>query len=191
MNGTPAIETNRRDEQAVFHDIVEQYKRPMYYLALDLTGNHHDAEDLAQEVFIKVFRSLDRFRGEASMHTWLRRIMINTYLNTRRKKALSFMRFFGDEASATEHVDHAPSPDRMAEGSLVQAALDRGVASLALRERSAFVLRHYQDLPIREVADAMGIAEGTVKSLLFRATKKLQKTLAHYGNELASSGGSL
>ena len=74
-----------------FREIVETHKKSVYYLAYDLTGNHHDAEDLSQEVFIKAFRSLEHFRGEAKLNTWLLRIVVNTYINSKRKKALQAM----------------------------------------------------------------------------------------------------
>jgi len=160
-----------------FREIVETHKRALYYLALDLTGNHHDAEDLSQEVFIKAHRSLHRFRGESGMYTWLRRIAINTYLNRKRKKALSMMRFFGDDEKSGETASLAPSPADLAEGAFVRAHIERALDTLSPRERTAFVLRHHQDLSIREAAEAMEVADGTVKSLLFRATRKLQEEL--------------
>ena len=77
-------------------DLVETHKEGVYYLALDLTGNHHDAEDLAQEVFIKAYRALDSFRGEAKVFTWLYRITVNTHLNRRHKKAVRYMQLRED-----------------------------------------------------------------------------------------------
>ncbi len=68
-----------------FRELVETHKKRVYYLALDLTGNHHDAEDLAQDVFIKAFRALDSFRGDAKVFTWLYRITVNTHLNRRHQ----------------------------------------------------------------------------------------------------------
>ena len=70
----------RRSEPRTFPALVEQYQRPLYALAYDLTGNHHDAEDLSQEVFIKAYRGMDGFRGEAQVYSWLYRIAVNTFL---------------------------------------------------------------------------------------------------------------
>ncbi len=167
-----------------FREVVERHKRRVYYLALDLTGNHHDAEDLSQEVFIKVYRALGRFRGEAQLHTWLYRITVNTYLNTRRKKALLFMRLRDDLADAAFEQSDAPPSDRGAEKSMVQEHIERALGVLSPRERTAFVLRHYHDQSLRDVAAVMEVAEGTVKSLLFRAAQKLRKELAFYREEL-------
>lgn len=166
-----------------FREVVERHKRRVYYLALDLTGNHHDAEDLSQEVFIKAYRALDRFRGDAQLQTWLYRITVNTYLNLRRKKALLFMRLRDSFAGTPLE----PEDDRAADGGLEQRVVrqhvERALGVLSPKERSAFVLRHYHDLAVKDVAAAMDVAEGTVKSLLFRAVQKLRKELAFYRDE--------
>ena len=171
--------------QISFREVVETHKRSIYYLALDLTGNHHDAEDLSQEVFIKAHRGLKSFRGDAQMYTWLRRIAVNTYLNTKRKKALSFMRFFGDEDEPERAPSDELAPDMSAESGVLRQHVERALDTLSPREKSAFVLRHNRDLSVREVATSMDVAEGTVKSLLFRATQKLQKELAYLRHETA------
>lgn len=169
-----------------FRALVQTHQQTVYYLALDLTGNHHDAEDLSQEVFIKAHRAMDRFRGDASYKTWLYRIAVNTYLNKKRKKALAFMKLWGDVGEPElSHPSHRP--DEHAEASTIQRHIDQALEKLSPRERSAFVLRFYQDLPVREVAETLEVAEGTVKSLLYRATQKLQKELAFYRQELGLS----
>lgn len=172
---------------ATFHDLVEQYKRSLYTLTYDLTGNHHDAEDLSQEVFIKAYRGYAGFRGEAQVYSWLYRIAVNTYLNKRRKKALRFRQLWDDFSRAPSHDPPQPEPDRHAEADAIRRHVERALMGLSPRERSAFVLRHYQELSLKEVADVMDIAEGTVKSLLFRATKKLRTTLAFYKEDLGLS----
>ena len=173
--------------QISFREVVETHKRAVYYLALDLTGNHHDAEDLSQEVFIKAHRGLQQFRGDAQMYTWLRRIAVNTYLNKKRKKALVFMRFFGDEEETERSPSAEPAPDSSAEGTILRQHVERALDALSARERSAFVLRNYHELSVKEVAASMDVADGTVKSLLFRATKKLQKELAFLQPEIDRS----
>ncbi|MFT5143943.1 MAG: RNA polymerase sigma-70 factor (ECF subfamily) [Rhodothermales bacterium] len=160
-----------------FGTLVEKYKRGILVLAYDLTGNHHDAEDLAQEVFIKAHRGLAGFRGESGIYAWLHRIAVNAHLNKKRKKALSFMRLMGDVEGTDTWSEPGPTPNEDAEGSDTRAHIDRALDVLAPRERTAFVMRHYHELSTKEVADAMGIADGTVKSLVFRATSKLRDSL--------------
>lgn len=176
----PVIDTRFREKPFTFRAFVETHQRTVYYLALDLTGNHHDAEDLSQEVFIKAHRALDSFRGDASVKSWLYRIAVNTYLNKRRKKALAFMTL--QEDFDLEHSAYA-QPDAGAEAERMRHHMAEAMKKLSPKERSAFVLRYRQDLPIKEVAAALNVADGTVKSLLFRAVKKLRKTLVMYKPE--------
>ncbi len=185
MQPTPILvaEPLERTVPGTFREIVEQYKRPLYALAYDLTGSHHDAEDLSQEVFIKAYRAAEGFRGEAQLYSWLYRITVNTYLNKRRKKALRFRQLWDDFSQAPTDGT-APRPDQEAEADAVRRHVERALGRLSPRERSAFVLRHYQDLSLKEVAAVMDVAEGTVKSLLFRAAQKLRTALAFYREDL-------
>ncbi len=131
--------TPTRSAVGSFREVVAAHQRAIYYLAFDLTGNHHDAEDLAQEVFIKAHRALDQYRGDASMRTWLRRIAINTYLNKKRKKALAFMRFFEDVTTSTDwEAAASPSPETHASDQVAAGHVDAALARLSPRERSAF-----------------------------------------------------
>ena len=173
-----------RREPSAFRTFVEEHKRHVFYLALDLTGNFHDAEDLAQEVFIKAYRALDSFRGEAKLYTWLYRIAVNTFLNKRRKKALTFMRLRDDLADTVFFQENARSPVEDVVSTDVQQHIDAALNSLSPKERSAFVLRHYHDMPLKEIAGVLAVAEGTIKSLLFRAIQKLRKELVYYKDEL-------
>ena len=174
----------RKTEPGTFRDLVEQYKRPLYALAYDLTGNHHDAEDLSQDVFVKAYRGMADFRGEAQVYSWLYRIAVNTYLNKRRKKALRFRQLWDDFSQTPPGHGGERGPDQHAEADRMRRHVDAALKGLSPRERSAFVLRHYQDLSLKEVSTVMEVAEGTVKSLLFRAVKKLQRSLAFYREDL-------
>lgn len=181
------IERARKGESAAFRELVERYQEKMYYFSLDLTGNHHDAEDLSQEVFIKAYRSLDRFRGDAKLSSWLYRIAVNTNINKHRKKAYSAMKT--EENLDTMNwetysgADVSGNPEEQARAVLLQKHIDEALNRLSMRERCVFVLRHYDDFALKDIAEIMGISNGTVKSTLFRALKKLQKELAFYREE--------
>ena len=144
-------------------------------MALQLTGHHQDAEDLMQDVFIKIHGRLDTFRGEASLKSWIYRIVVNTYLNKRRKKALSFMKLRDDFDTTLK--DAMNRTEQNAESNSIREHVARAMEGLSPKERSAFALRHYNELSVREVAEALNVAEGTVKSLLYRAVQKLRKKL--------------
>ena len=173
---------NPTHTELTFREVVALHQRDLYKWAFRLTGNHHDAEDLSQEVFIKVHASLSSFRGEAGLKTWIYRIAVNTYLNKRRKKALSFMKLQDNMESAmpaqSAFEQHGQGTDASAQSQSIKTFVDQALKHLSRKEHMAFVLRHYNELSVKEVASAMQVAEGTVKSLLFRAVQKLRKQLA-------------
>jgi RNA polymerase sigma-70 factor, ECF subfamily len=180
------IDAARQGDVAAFRTLVERYKKTVYHIAYDLTGQHHAAEDLSQDVFIKLYRSIATFRGDAVLKTWLYRVTVNTYLSQRRKKAFHAIKFFSDH-DPDGHIiaDSTPirdehTPDIHAEAGIMQQHIKIALDQLSPRERTVFVMRHYQDLPLNEIADVLMINIGTVKSTLFRAVKRLQKSLAFY-----------
>jgi RNA polymerase sigma-70 factor, ECF subfamily len=180
----------QQGEKTAFRELVERYQKKIYYLAYDLTGNHHDAEDLSQEVFIKAFRSLHNFRGDAKLSSWLYRITVNTAISQKRKKSVSKMQLQEnfeeniDQSKQVNDTEFSRNPEKKAEAGLMRDHIDRAIQKLTPREKSIFVLRHYNDLPQKEIAEILKINLGTVKSMLFRALKKLQKELSFYREEL-------
>ncbi|MEZ4699683.1 MAG: RNA polymerase sigma factor [Rhodothermales bacterium] len=170
-------------EQAGFHngtafrEVVREHQRGVYAFALHLTGNHHDAEDLSQDVFIQAHRTLASFRGDGSLRSWLLRITVNTFVSGRRKKSLTMVqpRDLFDHEVASDQA----GPEQDAQATAIRLEVERALEDLSPQERAAFALRFHSDLPVREVAEAMGVADGTVKSLLFRAVQKLRRQLGH------------
>lgn len=166
-------------EEAAFEKIVENNKKKIFYLAFDLTGSPQDAEDLSQEVFLKAFRSLKTFKGEASLSSWLYRITLNTFLDRKRKLSFRVEREYQSLEEGIEIVDPI-NPENHEESRQIQLHIETALEKLSPRERVVFVMRHYQDMPGKKVAKLLDISEGTVKSLLFRAIKKLQTQLSVY-----------
>lgn len=169
-----------------FHELVGRYKRKIYNLAFDITGNHHDAEDVSQEVFIKVFRSLRTFRRDAKMSSWLYKITVNTSIDSLRKKS-SRPKKLMDEIKKANIQENPPGsgitdmdPERSTEAAIIQQHISKALEKVSPRERSVFVMRHYNDLKMNEIAEILDVSIGTVKSLLFRAIKKLRKELSFY-----------
>jgi len=180
------IERAQNGETGAFRELVERNKKNVYYLALDLTGNHHDAEDLSQEVFIKAYHNIKEFRSDAKLSSWLYRITVNTNINQYRKKSFRARKFQEsiDELKPSQELstgrDEPKSPEQSAEAGLIQKHITNALQRLTPKERSMFVLRHYNDLPLKEIAEIHGVKEGTVKSMLFRTIQKLQKELSFY-----------
>jgi RNA polymerase sigma-70 factor (ECF subfamily) len=182
------IERAQKGDREAFRQLVETHQRMVYHLARNLTGNHHDAEDLTQEVFIQVYRNIHRFRGDSKFSSWIYRIAVNSHISRTRKKSwktLVFKENLEDQAIKQNPASQAryANPEKAAEAGLLQGHIQRAVEQLSPRERSVFVLRHYEDMPLNEIARTLNIHTGTVKSSLFRALQKLQKSLSFYQND--------
>ncbi|MCX8052105.1 MAG: sigma-70 family RNA polymerase sigma factor [Chlorobi bacterium] len=172
-------------DPTVIEDIVRTYKREVYHLALQLCRDHDDAEDLVQEVFIRAWKSLDSFRGDARLSTWLHRITVNLYINSTRSKSHQHRKEQEsfDEEYMTGGRGAEFDPERLYSSQEIGEHIERALRKLSPAQRVAFVLRHYHDLPIKEIAEHMHNTEGTVKVLLFRAVRNLQKHLSFYRDD--------
>jgi RNA polymerase sigma-70 factor, ECF subfamily len=171
------IQNVQRGEMAAFQELVEKYKQKVFYMALDMTGNHHDAEDLSQEVFMKVFTAIKDFRGEAKLSSWLYRIAMNTCIDKTRRKHLKLVDI---DEKVYEQATSGKNPEQLLQDRATQDQIEQALQKLPPRQRSIFVMRHYNELMLREIAEALGISEGTVKAQLFRAIQRLQKELGAF-----------
>jgi len=184
------IEEIQRGNVAAFRELVERYKKRIYYLALDLTGNHHDAEDLSQDVFIKVYGSIHKFRMESKIHSWLYRITVNAFIDKKKKKFLKIIRL-NSENDAEGRQLMAPvdegingDPERHTESKLIQKHINAALNRLSPKEKVVFIMKHYHEQTIKEIAQIINVSEGTVKSTLFRAINKLKTALSFYKEDL-------
>jgi len=177
-------------DRNAFREIVEDNKKKIFYLAYDLTGSLQDAEDLSQDVFIKAFRSMHTFKGEASISTWLYRITLNTFLDQKRRKSYETER---NQHTLDEHLAAEPvfngnhttlNPETYAESQQMQMHIEQALEHLSPRERSVFIMRHLQGMSGKTVGELLSISEGTVKSLMSRAIKKMQNVLGFYKDSL-------
>jgi RNA polymerase sigma-70 factor (ECF subfamily) len=173
-------------DSMAFQELVEGYKKKVYYIAYDITGDHDDAEDVSQEVFIKVFRSLKTFRRNAKLSSWLYQISVNASIDLLRKKSSKQEKLMDDleRADIRENLSgsstYAQNPEQSAENIMVQHRISQALQKISPKERSVFVMRHYNELKIREIAEILNVSPGTVKALFYRATRKLRKELAFY-----------
>jgi RNA polymerase sigma-70 factor, ECF subfamily len=186
MDARPNLmERMRRGEAEAFREFVEMHKKRVFTLAYRLTGSVPEAEDLSQETFIKAYRSIARFRGESGMATWLHRITVNLFIDERRKLARRMERGMDelDERRIADEV--ADGPEAVARNRQLQAHIVRALDGLSGRERQAFVMRHFEEQPLTSIAATMNVAEGTVKSLVFRALQKMRRSL----HDIDEAGG--
>jgi RNA polymerase sigma-70 factor (ECF subfamily) len=171
-----------------FETLIELYQTSVFNLVYRMLGNREEAEDLAQEVFITVFKQIDGFRGEASLGTWIYRIASNHCIN--RRKYLARRKHY-DKRSLTDFGDREPvgdgrpgiagempRPDEMAEGLQMERIIQRAISTLDEDHRLILVLRDVQNLSYEEIGQITGLAAGTVKSRLHRARMALKEKLA-------------
>lgn len=182
-NDNELIRLAQQGQRLAFRDLVRRYQKTAYYFALDLTGNHDDAQDLSQEVFVQIYQSINRFRGESKFSTWLYRITLNTWTNQKRKRNARMHSLVDPFSETTVHLqahDHNSSPEQETDCALIYDHIRQAARVLSPKEKSVFFLRQFQEQKLQEIAEILGVKVGTVKSLLFRALKKMQKELAVY-----------
>jgi RNA polymerase sigma-70 factor (ECF subfamily) len=168
-----------------FEYFVRTYQKRIFRLAYTLLRNPVDADGATQDVFVKAYRGLPEFKGESAFETWLTRIAINTVrdLVRRRKPVLSFSELHGQDdeegAEIPSHLDPADgtSPERDLMARDIRRRLAAALVSLSPRQRAVFVMKHYEERSIAEIGAATGLDEGTIKSHLFRAARKLRQRL--------------
>jgi RNA polymerase sigma-70 factor, ECF subfamily len=174
---------------SAFQALVERHRSMVYRVAYQFAGNHHDAEDIAQEVFIKVYRSLDRFRQDAQLSSWLYRIVMNACIDHRRRHSPAGSAPFSEEAEQKmlNTPEETPGPEDRAYAGELGDVLERAIATLPKGQRIVFVMRHHQGLKLCEIAEALGLAEGTVKRQLHAAVHRLRQALT--STKVSAGGG--
>jgi RNA polymerase sigma-70 factor (ECF subfamily) len=165
----------QRGEREAFDRLVQRHQRDVYRLCYRYVNNHHDANDLAQDVFLKAYRAISGFRGQSSFSTWLYRIAVNTCLNFRSARR-----------SETEELpeglpDRAPLAADRLESEERSRVVRRAVAALPEKQRATLILKVYHELTHEEVAGILGSSVGTVKANLFHALANLKKQLNQLG----------
>ena len=166
-------------DPSAFQALVERHRSMVYRIAYQFAGNHHDAEDIAQDVFIKVYRSLDRFRQDAQLTSWMYRIVMNACIDHRRRQRPASAAPFGDEAEQRmlNTPEDTPGPEDRAYAGELGQVLESEIGRLPNGQRVVFVMRHHQGMKLCEIADALGLAEGTVKRQLHAAVHRLRQAL--------------
>ena len=180
------VARHRQGDASAFLEIVDTYSSLLYNIAFRMTGNREDALDLHQEVLLKIYRSLDRFRGQASLRTWMYRITVNAARNRARwwsrvKRGTTYSLDAAEEnrQPPSERVaDPQPDPEGRAYGAEIRVRVQQGLDQLPVGQRVAVILRDIEGLEYREIASTLGISLGTVKSRLARGREALRRQLA-------------
>jgi RNA polymerase sigma-70 factor (ECF subfamily) len=164
-------------DSASFDVLVERHRRQVYQVCYRFVGNHEDASDLAQDVFIRAYRSLRTFKGKSAFGTWLYRIAVNVCLNR-----------VSGRGTATEPIEAREYEDRTTEppeGAVLRheraATVRAAIARLPKKQRATMILRMYHELPHEQIAAILGSSVGAVKANFFHALANLKKLLQESG----------
>lgn len=192
-NAAAAIDNKAVDELVVlvkegdktaFDNLVRLFQKPVFNLAFRMLNDYEAAQDLVQEVFVKVFNSLNRFKGEALFSTWLYAIAVNMCRNQRRvARRKSYFEYRDDETpgdgrdSKELMVDPTPGPDVNVEHNETREAVQKVVAGLPEEFSSAIIMRDIQDMSYEQIAEISGCSMGTVKSRISRARWMVREQL--------------
>lgn len=192
----PGVDDGPRDEELVlkaqtgdlhaFDELVERYHGKIYGLTYNMTSNREDAEDLTQEVFVKAFEALPRFKGKSSFYTWIYRIAVNKTINYRkkrtRKRAISLDQF--DQDIKTDEIYQElttkGSPLRNMSLSELQIKLNGALQNLSEKHRTVVIMHDMEGIPHEEIAKVVGASVGTVRSRLFYARRQMQAELSEF-----------
>ena len=168
-------------DQAAFNQLVRLYQKRVYAVAFRMVRDEEEAKDLTQEVFVKMYKALADFRGEASVFTWAYRATVNLSINhLRRKKIISWVPILEAEDKPVEPKEGLSEM----ENARLKQAIAEAVKKLPPKQRAIFILRHYDELGNEEIAQIVGKSVGAVKANYFQALQKMKKYLAEWKNVL-------
>jgi RNA polymerase sigma-70 factor, ECF subfamily len=175
------------NEDAAYDELVRVYHASIFHVAFRMLGDSSDAADAVQEIFLKVFRNVQRFRGDSSLKTWIYRIAFSEILNRLRwwkRRFRSSTVSLDDDRQGNGHYIHLaasnPSPLQALESKERESAIQQALTKLSGEHRSIVILRDIEGFSYSEIADILGISVGTVKSRLARARADMKKSLARY-----------
>ena len=186
-NNAQLVDKSKRGDMEAFGMLIKRHEKGVYNLAYRMLKNVEDARDAAQEIFLKVFASLNSFRGESRFTTWLYRIATNECINRlKRPRFLSLeelRREYENEMKPIEPpqlIDTSPLPEELAERHEIQKLVHKAMDELPDHYRLVITLRHFQGFSYDEISEALDLPVGTVKTYLFRAKKTLKTKLQRF-----------
>jgi RNA polymerase sigma-70 factor (ECF subfamily) len=182
------VERALTGDAEAFGEIVQRWERRIFVLSFGMLGREEDARDATQETFLAAFRNLRAFRGEAKVSSWLHRIAVNQCITRQRRakvRSESALETEEEKNSASFAVPTRYSPARVAEGRETSAAVRLAVNSLPVELRQVVVMKEFEELTFKEIADALDLPLSTVKSRLYTALKQLQMRLEKFSQHSA------
>ena len=189
VSGEVLVARFKEGDESSFKELVERYQSRVYSIVLAMLGDKNDADDLSQEVFLKVYRFIHQFKGRSKFFTWLYRLTINTCISARNRKKrnnqiLLSQSFKKDFTPIDTLQNDAKSPIEILQNRELEKKIKLALDSLSDGLKEVFVLREIEDLSYKQLSRILHCPEGTVKSRLFRAREELKKKLMPYIDEL-------
>jgi RNA polymerase sigma factor (sigma-70 family) len=169
------IESFRNGDERAFNLLVARHQERVYWAARRILGSHEDADDLVQEVFLKVYNKLQTFRGNSEFFTWLYRITVNAALNASRKKKI--VEFFHIDALHDPAASADESPEEILIREEQRTLFDRAVEGLPAKQKAVFMMRYHEGMKFELIASTLGRSVGGVKSNFFHALRKIDRFL--------------
>ena len=161
--------------EQVFNGIVKQYSERLYWHVRRMVGSHEDADDLLQEIFLKIWTALPSFRGEAQLYTWVWRIATNETLNfLRKEKVRALLRFSSADELAAQRV----AADPYFNGTEAEREMAKAVARLPEKQRQVFIMRWWDELSYEEISAITGTSVGALKASYHIAQEKIKLNLS-------------
>jgi RNA polymerase sigma-70 factor, ECF subfamily len=182
VSETDLVKRCQEGDSEAFDELVIRYRTRVFGMIYNMVHNEQDAWDLAQDSFVKAWKSIGRFRGQSSFYTWIYRIVMNVTIDWVRKKQVKGSGAEFDDAIQLKEIDPAsktvPKPDalpseRMQQGE-IRKEIDKAIAQLSPEHRAVILMKEIEDMQYHEIAETLGCSIGTVMSRLFYARKKLQ-----------------
>lgn len=180
------VQRVQNGEVSAFNQLVQKYRQPLFSIIYNMTGNREDATDIAQEVFIKAFQSINQFRGKASFYTWLYRIAVNssiTFIKRAKKQRFINYETIDETLVSSEILEYFTAKSKTEKGALLkelQQKLNEALQKLSPKHRIVVILHEVEGMNHKEIADITKTSEGTVRSRLHYAKKMLQAFLQEY-----------
>jgi RNA polymerase sigma-70 factor (ECF subfamily) len=174
----------RAGDARAFEALAERHQQKAYHIAFGFARDREEAKDLSQDAFLKAFMNLKNFDGRSGFYTWFYRILVNVCLDHKRRRSRRTDEEFNEAVENQLEPSHpgavTATPDKAAMASQLSRKVGVALERLPPKQRAAFILKNHQGLSIKEIAEVMETAEGTVKVHLHRAVKALRENLAEF-----------
>jgi len=178
------VQEVRNGRRQAFSELMRRYQERVYWVARRIVGSHDDADDIAQETFVKAYLALGEFRGESSFFTWIYRIAVNLSLNALRKRQV--LNYLHESELLSRILPSPDDPEKDLEQSEMESALQRAVKALPEKQKAVFVMRYYDGMSYEEIGRVLKTSVGGLKANYFHALRKVREKMR---NEIQDGQG--